>query len=132
MIGGPLLYKKAHRHGPGAHVFIFTGKGYSLLWPEDKERTRVDWKPASIVAPPEGWFHQHFNSGAEPARYLALNVFSRKFKLQPGKIQSDVSLAHGGWQIEYEDEDPEIHRIFVEDARSPGRCEDAQGRLGWR
>ena len=62
---------------------------------------------ALIVVPPEGWFHQHFNSGAEPARYL-LKVLSRKFKLQPSKIQSAVPLAYGGWQIEYEDEDPEI------------------------
>jgi mannose-6-phosphate isomerase-like protein (cupin superfamily) len=114
------LYKKAHRHGPGAHVFILTGKGYSLLWPEGKERVRIDWKPGSIVVPPEGWFHQHFNSGAEPARYLALKVLSRKFKLQPGKIQSDVPLAYGGWQIEYEDEDPEIRRIFEEECAKSG------------
>lgn len=113
-------YKKAHRHGPGAHVFVLTGKGYTLLWPEGKERTRVDWKPGSIVVPPEGWFHQHFNSGAEPARYLALKILSRKYKLQPGKIQSDVPLAYGGWQIEYEDEDPEIRRIFEEECAKSG------------
>jgi quercetin dioxygenase-like cupin family protein len=114
------LYKKAHRHGPGAHVFVLSGKGYSLLWPEGKERIRVDWAKGSMVVPPEGWFHQHFNSGAEPARYLALKVISRKFKLQPGKIQSDVPLAYGGWQIEYEDEDPEIRRIFEEDCGKSG------------
>ncbi|MGZ8464776.1 MAG: hypothetical protein ACXWXT_04475 [Candidatus Binatia bacterium] len=114
------LYKKAHRHGPGAHVFILTGKGYSLLWPEGKEMTRVDWKPGSIVVPPEGWFHQHFNSGAVPSRYLALKILSRKYKLQPGKIQSDVPLAFGGWQIEYEDEDPLIRRIFDEECAKSG------------
>ena len=125
------LYKKAHRHGPGAHVFILSGKGYSLLWPEGKERIRVDWTRGSIVVPPEGWFHQHFNSGAEPARYLALKVISRKFKLQPGKIQSDVPLAYGGWQIEYEDEDPEIRRIFEEECAKSGArrsgCSSADG-----
>jgi hypothetical protein len=114
------IYKKAHRHGPGAHVFILTGKGYSLLWPEGKEMTRVDWKPGSIVVPPEGWFHQHFNSGAEPSRYLALKILSRKFKLQPGKIQSDVPLAFGGWQIEYEDEAPLIRKIFEEECAKSG------------
>ncbi|MGH7834699.1 MAG: ethanolamine ammonia lyase-activating protein [Candidatus Binatia bacterium] len=106
------VYKKAHRHGPGAHVIILTGGGYSLLWPEGKEPMRIDWKPGSVLVPPENWFHQHFNPRNEPSRYLALKMLSRRFKLAAGKIKSDVPLKEGGWQIEYEDEEPEIGRLF--------------------
>jgi mannose-6-phosphate isomerase-like protein (cupin superfamily) len=35
-------YKKAHAHGPGAHVIILTGEGYSLMWPEGEEPRRTD------------------------------------------------------------------------------------------
>lgn len=107
-------YKKAHRHGPGAHVMILSGEGYSLMWPEGEEKQRFDWKPGSIVVPPEGWFHQHFNSGATPARYLALKMLSRMYKLTPGKIQSDVPLNQGGWQIEHDQEEDDVIDMFVE------------------
>lgn len=113
-------YKKAHRHGPGAHVVILSGQGYSLLWPEGKPKMKVDWKPGSMVVPPENWFHQHFNPGRTPARYLALKMLSRRYKFQPGKIKSDVSVALGGMQIEYEDEDGEIRRIFQAECAKNG------------
>ena len=114
------VYKKAHRHGPGAHVMILTGQGYSFMWPEGKERMKINWGPGSILVPPEGWFHQHFNSGNRPARYLALKMLSRRYKLTPGKIKADVPLNQGGWQIEYEDEDPEIRRVFEEECARSG------------
>ena len=113
-------YKKALRHGPGAHVIIITGVGYSLLWPRDgrvpEDIIRVDWKPGAMIVPPNDWFHQHFNGGTEPARYLAFRWGSQRYHFSLGVAQdeADVSVKQGGAQIEYEDEDPWIHETFSE------------------
>ena len=114
-------YKKAHRHGPGAHVIIISGVGYSLLWPRDggphDRMERVDWGVGAMVVPPTDWFHQHFNGGTEPARYLAFRWNSQQFRFtlgSPIEGEMDVSVKEGGTQIEYEDEDPLIHQWFVE------------------
>jgi mannose-6-phosphate isomerase-like protein (cupin superfamily) len=121
----PSMYKKGHRHGPGAHVIILDGKGYSLLWQEggEDDRFKCDWRPGAVVVPPENWFHQHFNSGPGPARYLALRFTGFRFK-QPGAFSmgegSGVSTKQGGWQIEYEDEDPAIHKLFADEAAKNG------------
>jgi mannose-6-phosphate isomerase-like protein (cupin superfamily) len=118
-------YKKAHRHGPGAHVIILDGDGFSTLWKGvDGEATRCDWAPGAIVVPPENWFHQHFNTGAKPARYLALKFAGKRYKQSvgaPGLPEgSSVSLKEGGWQIEYEDEDPAIHQRFETELQEHG------------
>lgn len=108
-------YKKAHRHGPGANVIIVSGQGYSILWPEGEKPRRVDWGPGSVVVPPDQWFHQHFNSGAHPARYLALrwNNFRYRFmKPEDSAGSTFTSVKEGGGQIEFEDEDPQIHKDF--------------------
>jgi oxalate decarboxylase/phosphoglucose isomerase-like protein (cupin superfamily) len=105
-------YKKAHRHGPGAHVVIVDGDGFSSLWEsEEDEKVRCDWKPGSLVVPPNNWFHQHYNTGSRPARYLALKFTGKKYKQSIGNQSegSSVSVKEGGWQIEYEDEAPVIH-----------------------
>src|SRR5262250_786460 len=97
-------YKKAHRHGPGAHVIILSGSGYSLLWPASKEPQRVDWQPGSVVVPPNQWFHQHFNAEATPARYLALRWGSQRYDTggafnsdegDIGRSGADVSVKEG-------------------------------------
>jgi hypothetical protein len=107
-------YKKAHRHGPGAHIIVLSGKGYSLLWQEGGDRVRVDWKEGSMFSPPEWWYHQHFNTGADPARYLALRRGGSPE--HPLKI----GMQAGGEQIEYEDEDPAIYAMFEEELRKNG------------
>ncbi len=115
-------YKKAHRHGPGAHVVIIGGEGYSLMWPEGSEPRRFDWRDGSVVVPPENWFHQHFNIGATPARYLALRWGSRKYPRPMGQRSygTDRSVKEGGSQIEYADEDPTIRETFERELAKHG------------
>ncbi len=127
-------YKKAHWHGPGAHVFVLSGQGYSLLWPKDAkrtERTRVDWKPGSLVVPPNEWFHQHFNGGASPARYLALRWGSHRFSsiagITPDTEGADKSVEEGGSQIEYEIEDPGVLDEFEEECLKHGAAPAMRG-----
>ncbi len=113
-------YKKAHRHGPGAHVIILSGHGYSLLWPEGGQKVKFDWQPGSILVPPDRWFHQHFNTGKEPARYLALRWGSRKFSTAPEEDKLARSVKLGGDQIEYDDEDAEIYSLFKSECGKSG------------
>jgi len=112
-------YKKAHRHGPGAHVIILAGKGFSNLWRAGEDVVRCDWKPNSVVVPPANWFHQHFNTGDRPARYLALKFSGRRYYISPefAPGNSDVDVKLGGHQIEYGDEDPAIHATFEAELR---------------
>ncbi len=105
-------YKKGHRHGPGAHVILINGEGYSLLWQEGHPKTRVDWHAGSLFVPPDMWFHQHFNVGGTPARYLALRWGSQKYRMSGNMGLTNEKIMSTGNQIEYENEDPEIRLMF--------------------
>lgn len=114
-------YKKAHRHGPGSQVLLLNGRGYSLLWKDDlKENVRVEWQPNSIFIPPSFWWHQHFNTGAEPARYLALRWGSKKHRLDHAHDKVTVNQKDDGDQIEYDDQDPWIHQTFIDECKRHG------------
>src|SRR5579871_2789494 len=102
-------YKKAYRHGPGIHVLILEGTGYTLMWQEGHPVERIDWRPGSMLVPPEMWFHQHFNTSPQPVLFLAIGWGSEKPKTG-GKQYIYTSVKEGGDNIEWEDEDPQIHR----------------------
>lgn len=99
-------YKKGHRHGPGYLIVIPAGEGYSIMWPEGGEKIVIPWHEASAFVPPNRWFHQHFNVGAAPARYLAIHP-PRGFSGISEKLEDRARD-----QIEYTDEDPSIRTRF--------------------
>jgi oxalate decarboxylase/phosphoglucose isomerase-like protein (cupin superfamily) len=105
-------YKKAHAHGPGAHVIVLSGEGYSLMWPEGEEPHRYDWQPGTLIVPPNAWFHQHFNSGPTPARYLAFKHWSPRNT--QGVPMSWISRRLGGYQIDYADESAAVRAMFAQ------------------
>jgi oxalate decarboxylase/phosphoglucose isomerase-like protein (cupin superfamily) len=113
-------YKKGHRHGPGAHVIILSGSGYSLMWPEGEEPRRYDWSTGSLIIPPNMWYHQHFNTGVEPARYLAFKHEGVSIRNAQGVPKAWISRRLGGDQIDYADEQPEIRDMFASELAKAG------------
>jgi hypothetical protein len=107
-------YKKAHRHGPGVIIVIPAGEGYSIMWPEGKEKVVIPWQEASVFVPPNRWFHQHFNVGSVPARYLAFH--SPRGLVGYGERMEDIARD----QIEYVDEEPWIRQKFAEENAKHG------------
>ncbi|MBM2810630.1 MAG: hypothetical protein HW416_1389 [Chloroflexi bacterium] len=129
-------YHKAHYHAAGAIIFGLASSGYVLIWPKDAGKepysngygdqvVEVPWGRGSVYAPPSEWYHQHFNTGAEPARHFAIhggNTYSAAPLGQaaeatnPSMRESD----EGGTMLAYEEEDPEVRRRFREALRASG------------
>jgi hypothetical protein len=69
-------------------------------------------------------FHQHFVTSREPARYLGTGLGNQRYPitaarrnaglgLKGAKPASSLSVKLGGNQIEYEDQDPRIHPLWL-------------------
>jgi oxalate decarboxylase/phosphoglucose isomerase-like protein (cupin superfamily) len=106
-------YKKAHAHGPGAHVIIMSGSGYSLMGPDIDHLNRYEWQAGSMIVPPNMWFHQHFNTGTTPARYLAFKAEGVSIRNAQGVPKAWISRRVGGDQVDYADESPFIRETFA-------------------
>jgi len=110
-------YKKAHVHGDGYHIFQISGEGYSLYWNKGEPYQRVDWTYGLLHSPPLRMWHQHYNVSETPARYLAIGFGSFRYPFLNEKrqtIERDYRVK-SDIQIEYEDEDPYIRKLFDEE-----------------
>jgi uncharacterized RmlC-like cupin family protein len=116
----PGRYKKAHRHAAGTHVHAVSGEGYSILWYDgDSEFVEIPWRHGIMYTPPFWMFHQHFNTLNQPARYFAGSLGSRRYPIlglrrRGAQGLAKLSVTKGGRQVEYEDQDPRIHRKWLD------------------
>jgi oxalate decarboxylase/phosphoglucose isomerase-like protein (cupin superfamily) len=113
-------YKKGHAHGPGAHVIVLSGEGFSLMWPEGEEPQRYDWEVGTLIVPPNMWFHQHFNTGTTPSRYLAFKHEVVSIRNGQGVPKAWISRRVGGDQIDYADETPAVRKMFADELAKHG------------
>jgi quercetin dioxygenase-like cupin family protein len=114
-------YKLGHRHPYEAIILTLNGRGFSLAGKNNlggNEAVKMDWKAGSVVSPPFFWYHQHFNTGATVARYLAITE---------GDFPKRLGIPLEVEQIEADKEDPAIRRLFEEElrkARAQAKAED--------
>jgi hypothetical protein len=107
-------YKKAHIHEDGVHIIQLGDAGYSLYWREGEEPRRVDWKFGMLHAPASQEWHQHFNLGDAPGRYLPISYGNFRYPFTRANVANALHRyeVKSKIQIEYEDEDPRIRQMF--------------------
>jgi mannose-6-phosphate isomerase-like protein (cupin superfamily) len=117
-------YAQASRQMQGSHLFGVSGEGYTLSWEEGaKDFTRTGWRHGVVYAPPGMAFHQHFNVGTAPARYLDLQLGSRRYPMFRSRraAYGDKNVyASGSAEIAYADQDPRIHRMWLDAVAGKG------------
>ncbi len=123
----PGVYERGHRHGAGDNVLIIRGKGYSLMWPatagtrpfaegHGDQVIRVDWHPMTLFVPPLGWYHQHFNTSSEGARFVKLDGWeNRVYPLTSKQTFNQTAIS-----IEYQDEDPKMREMYQAELKKAG------------
>src|SRR5262249_59316563 len=84
------------------------------------EPRRYEWQVGTMVVPPNMWFHQHFNTGTTPARYLAFKHEGVAIRNTQGVPKAWISRRNGGDQIDYADEKPAVRTLFAQELAKRG------------
>jgi len=132
-------YRKAHCPSGGVAVVILRSTGYSLMWPSHlgtqpykngvaEKVIRFDWAPGSVFSPPANWYHQHFNTGAEPAQTLAVYCGSDKFpvgnRVGALRVENRTPMEPSNASSEHDSDDPSIRRMYEAELASKGIAPD--------
>ena len=121
-------YERGHHHKAGVTILLITGTGYTFLWPNEWGETpwkdgrgdqvkRLEWEPGVLFVPPEEWYHQHFNSGTEPARYIRLGAPPGNEVYKIGAV--GLAMA-ANTRIQFRAEDSYVRNLFEEELAKQG------------
>ena len=79
--GGKL---EPHKHFAEEMIYIISGTGYTEMWltPSGKKE-KYAWKEGDLLSPTLNVWHQHFNTGDKPARYLSVTTSPMTAKFNP-------------------------------------------------
>ncbi|HZS64077.1 MAG TPA: cupin domain-containing protein [Xanthobacteraceae bacterium] len=120
----PGMYQQAARQMQGAHLFGVAGEGYTLTWEEGSpDLSRTAWRHGVVYAAPGLHFHQHFNAGAEPLRYLDIQLGSLHdpmFRHRRAAYGDKTVYAAGNATISYAQQDPRIHELWLKTVAGKG------------
>lgn len=120
----PGMYPQASRQMQGAHLFGVSGEGYTLAWEEGApDFTRAAWRHGVVYAAPGMRFHQHFNAGAEPLRYLDIQLGSLRdpmFRHRRATYGDKSVYAAGNATIAYAGQDARIHQMWLRTVAGKG------------
>jgi gentisate 1,2-dioxygenase len=107
-------YKRGHRHPYEAIIVILSSEGFSIAGKDDllKDYVKMDWKQYSIISPPYYWWHQHFNTGAAPARYYAVTE---------GDFPKRLGIPLEVEQIDADRESPAIRKLYEDELKKKKR-----------
>ncbi|MDF3042571.1 MAG: Cupin 2 conserved barrel domain protein, partial [Thermomicrobiales bacterium] len=87
----PGVHTERHRHGERL-MHVMTGTGHSII-----DGERYDWEPGDSIHIKTGFWHQHFNTGADPANFFVASASPLLERIVPfpliykGDSFSDVS-----------------------------------------
>jgi hypothetical protein len=80
----------------------------------------------TLFVPPDRWYHQHFNTGGDSAKYMATTWIGQKYWAKGigggGRTHrlNTVSFREGGNMVDYTDEDGAIRCTFEEELKKNG------------
>ena len=82
------------------------------MWPDGDEPNYYPWEVGTMIVPPNMWWHQHFNTGTTPSRYLAFKYEGVAVRNAQGVPKAWISARIGGDQIDYADESQAVRTRF--------------------
>jgi hypothetical protein len=85
------------------------------MWKDGEEPRRFDWSEGSVISPSAGYWHQHYNTGKEPAKFVALHA-----SVALGGDAEKGDSTKGLEQIDFAYEDSALREMYIAECERNG------------